>query len=71
MKNRVGKSSIVWRIMTNRDSLDESQAIEIIDWYRCRWEIEIFFDVLKVGCHVERLQLATRERVEKHRKLYS
>jgi hypothetical protein len=65
-----GKSPIVWRIMTNREIASEPQAIEIIDWYRCRWEIEMFFDILKVGCRVERLQLATRERVEKALSLY-
>ncbi|MCK5813928.1 MAG: transposase [Cocleimonas sp.] len=59
------KTPIVWRIMTNRPVLNASQAIEIIDWYRYRWEIEMFFDVLKVGCRVERLQLGTRKRVEK------
>jgi hypothetical protein len=39
-----GKSPIVWRIMTNRDIFNASQTIEIIDWYRCRWD-----KVLKVS----------------------
>jgi hypothetical protein len=29
----------------------------LIDWYRARWEIELFFHVLKNGCRVEALQL--------------
>jgi len=65
-----GKLPIIWRLTTNRDVLNEAQATEIIDWYRCRWEIEMFFDVLKVGCRVERLQLATRARIEKALSLY-
>jgi len=65
-----GCRPIIWRLMTNRLVHNESQAIEIIDWYRCRWEIEMFFDVLKVGCQVEKLQLATRERTEKALALY-
>jgi len=65
-----GKKPIVWRLTTNRKVETEAQALEIIDWYRCRWEIEMFFDVLKVGCQVERLQLATKERIEKALSLY-
>lgn len=60
-----GKSPLVWRLLSNRLVEDEAQASELIDWYRCRWEIEMFFDVLKVGCKVEKLQLATKERIEK------
>jgi hypothetical protein len=65
-----GKKPIIWRLITNRTVETDAQALEIIDWYRCRWEIEMFFDVLKVGCHVERLQLATKERIEKALALY-
>jgi hypothetical protein len=39
-------------------------SVELIDWYRCRWEVEIFFDVLKNGCKVEALQLSSIERLE-------
>ena len=45
-------------------------ACELIDWYRARWEIELFFDVLKVGCRVEKLQLDTKARIEKALALY-
>jgi len=47
-----------------------AQASGLIDWYRARWEIELFFDVLKVGCRVEKLQLDTKERLEKAFALY-
>jgi len=60
-----GKSPLVWRLLSNRLVENEAQASELIDWYRCRWEIEMFFDVLKVGCKVEKLQLAKKERIEK------
>lgn len=36
-----------------------------MDWYRARWEIELFFLVLKQGCRVEALQLSSIERIEK------
>ncbi|MCW8183002.1 IS4 family transposase, partial [Verminephrobacter eiseniae] len=35
-----------------------------IDWYRCRWEIETFFNVLKNGCRVEALQLGSVAKLE-------
>jgi hypothetical protein len=65
-----GSQPIVWRLLTNRQVTTANQACELIDWYRCRWEIEMFFDVLKTGCAVEKLQLNTKERVEKALTLY-
>lgn len=60
-----GKAPLVWRLLSNRIVENEGQASELIDWYRCRWEIEMFFDILKVGCKVEKLQLSSKERIEK------
>ena len=40
------------------------QAIEKRSWYLCRWQIEVYFKVLKSGCRIEQLQLETRERLE-------
>nr|WP_314628366.1 hypothetical protein [uncultured Noviherbaspirillum sp.] len=34
------------------------------NWYRCRWEVEIFFDVLRYGCKIEALQLSSIERLQ-------
>jgi hypothetical protein len=36
----------------------------LIDWYRCRWEIETLFHVLKNGCRVEALQLGEIKKLE-------
>ena len=60
-----GKAPLVWRLLSNRVVENKAQASELIDWYRCRWEIEMFFDILKVGCKVEKLQLSSKERIEK------
>jgi len=60
-----GKAPLTWRLLSNRTVENEAQACELIDWYRCRWEIEMFFDILKVGCQVEKLQLSSKERIEK------
>ena len=59
-----GVKPIVWRLLTNRSATSLGAAAELIDWYRCRWEIELFFDVLKNGCKVEALQLSTIDRLE-------
>jgi hypothetical protein len=59
-----GVKPLEWRLLTNRSVETLGQAMEIIDWYRCRWDIEVFFHVLKNGCRVEALQLSTRARLE-------
>ncbi|UKE47111.1 IS4 family transposase [Xanthomonas translucens pv. cerealis] len=46
------------------------QAVELIDWYRARWEIELFFLILKQGCRIEALQLGDVERIETALALY-
>ncbi|CAJ9685439.1 IS4 family transposase [Burkholderia pseudomallei] len=60
-----GVKPIEWRLLTNREATTLPEAIELIDWYRARWEIEILFNVLKNGCRVEALQLGTIERLER------
>ena len=37
----------------------------MIDWVRARWEIEMFFHVLKNGCCIEALQLGSIETIER------
>ena len=59
-----GEEPIEWRLLTNREITTVEEAAELIDWYRARWEVEMFFDILKNGCQVESLQLRTVERLE-------
>ncbi|ANB71758.1 transposase (plasmid) [Paraburkholderia phytofirmans OLGA172] len=65
-----GVKPVIWRLVTNREAGDADALIELIDWYRARWEIEMFFNVLKNACRVEALQLSQMERVEKALALY-
>jgi len=60
-----GVKPVEWRLLTNRPIDTFAAAAELIDWYRARWEIELFFHVLKNGCRVEALQLSTMERLER------
>ncbi|HXV09098.1 MAG TPA: IS4 family transposase [Burkholderiales bacterium] len=61
----VGVTPVEWRLLSNREAATFEAASELIDWYRARWEIELFFHVLKNGCKVEALQLATSARLER------
>jgi hypothetical protein len=65
-----GVKPVVWRLLSNREVPDAHALTELIDWYRARWEIEMFFNVLKNACRVETLQLSQMERVEKALVLY-
>jgi IS4 transposase len=61
----VGVKPLQWRLLTHREAVTIEAVAEIIDWYRARWEIERFFDILKNACRVEALQLSTMQRLER------
>lgn len=65
-----GHEPIIWRLLTNRSVETLEQAAELLDWYRRRWLIEIFFRILKCGCKVESLQLGRIERLERALAIY-
>jgi hypothetical protein len=60
-----GVKPVEWRLLTNRRAESLAQACELIDWYRARWEVEIYFNVLKNGCEVEEMQLSAIDRLER------
>ena len=66
----VGQPAIEWRLLTNRTAETLEQVVELIDWYRRRWLIEVFFRIWKSGCRVEALQLGTLERLERALVIY-
>ena len=58
-----GEEPIRWYLLTSLP-IDESEQIKtVIEYYRCRWEIEVFFRTLKAGCKVEELQLEELSRL--------
>ena len=59
-----GVKPVEWRLLTNRPAQILDDLVELIEWYRCRWEIETFFHVLKNGCRVEALQLGSAGKIE-------
>jgi hypothetical protein len=64
-QSELGQEGICWRLLTNLRVESLAQAIEKVQWYRQRWNIEVFHKVLKSGCAVERRQLETRARLER------
>lgn len=60
-----GIEPVEWRLLTNRTATTRDEVIELIDWYRARWDIEIFFHVLKNGCKVEAMQLSHIDNIER------
>ena len=65
-----GAKALEWQLLTNRAAETLEAIVELIDWYRRRWLIEIFFRILKSGCRVEALQLGTLERLERALVIY-
>jgi hypothetical protein len=59
-----GVEPIEWILLTDLPIDTVEDVLRSIDYYMCRWQIEIFFRVLKSGCKVEESQLERAERFE-------
>lgn len=59
-----GADPVTWLLLTTLPISTKEEALKIIQYYLCRWEIETFFNVLKNGCKIEERELQTRERLE-------
>lgn len=55
-----GAETIEWLLITDLKVNTFEEACEKIQWYTCRWQIEIFFKILKSGCMIEKLQLTDK-----------
>jgi hypothetical protein len=61
-----GEAPISWRLLTNHELVDGSDAQRVLDAYAKRWNIELFHKTWKSGaCNVEDTQLRSREHVIK------
>lgn len=65
-----GLKPVEWRLLSNRCAATRAEVVEMIDWYRARWEIEMLFDILKNACRIEALQLSGMERLERAIAMY-
>jgi IS4 transposase len=66
----VGEEAIEWVLLTSMPVGNLEAALQIIEWYLCRWQIEIFFKILKSGCKIEKLQLNNKQRFDPCLALY-
>lgn len=57
-----GEEPVEWLLLTSLPITSFKKICLVIDYYCCRWTIEIYFRVLKSGCGVEKLQLETADR---------
>jgi len=58
------KDKVEWLLLTTLEVKNAIDALKIIEYYSCRWQIEIFFRILKGGCKIEELQLEEESRLE-------
>ena len=54
---------IKWRLLTNLPVENLAAAVEKIEWYKVRWQIEEYHRVLKSGCQAQGRQLETEQRL--------
>jgi hypothetical protein len=58
------KEPLEWMLLSTVPTASLTDAIERVQWYSCRWGIEVFHRVLKSGCQIEDRQLGTADRLE-------
>lgn len=58
-----GEPAIEWLLVTSLPVTTLSEIETVVDYYCCRWLIEVYFKVVKSGCEVEKLQLETTDRL--------
>lgn len=57
---------LLWVLLTNMEVSNLDQAVEKVNWYSKRWNIETFHKVLKSGCAVEKAQLRTADALKNY-----
>lgn len=62
---------IAWLLLTNTPVTNFDDAVRVMEWYCCRWQIEVWHKVIKSGCTVEDCRLETAERLQRYIALMS
>lgn len=60
-----GVEIIHWRLLTNLIVETSDEALEIVHYYKQRWQIETFFKILKSTCKVEDCRLGHADKLIK------
>jgi hypothetical protein len=69
-KPPAGVEPIEWLLLTSLPIDTFADVMTALDYYCCRWEIEIFFRTLKSGCKIEELQFERQDRLEVCQAMY-
>jgi len=56
-----GEEPIEWILLTSLPIATVEEVLRVVEYYCCRWQIEVYFRILKSGCKVEESQLETAE----------
>jgi hypothetical protein len=59
-----GQEPLEWVLFTNHEIRQADDALQVIEWYQCRWIIEEFHKAMKTGCGVENPQFQYVDRLE-------
>ena len=59
-----GAEAVEWMLLTNLPVDSAQSALEKIEWYCLRFQIEVYHRTLKSGCKIEERQLGSAERIE-------
>ena len=59
-----GVEAVEWMLLTNLPVETPEAALEKVQWYCLRFQIEVYHRTLKSGCKIEERQLGSAERIE-------
>ena len=62
--NIVDEDKIEWLLLTTIPIDSAEKALKIIEYYLCRWQIELYFKTLKSGCKIEEIQLESYSKLK-------
>ena len=62
---------IEWLLLTNTSVESFDDAVCVVGWYGCRWQIEVYHKIIKSGCTVEDCRLEKAERLQNYIALMS
>lgn len=55
---------VTWLLLTTVEVGSLEQALEVVEWYTLRFQIEVYHRTLKTGCKIEERQLGNATRIE-------
>ncbi len=69
--NQPETGNVDWTLVTSEEVGDLATAIRIVEWYKLRWQIELYFRILKSGCKVEECRLENADALKRYITLMS